>query len=480
MGWEIEYKNFERFLNNHSEHWPLKKFKILQRLNSLKESKLENGLESYEAIVLGDEEFVPMALNVSIMIHVGEVEELKKQYNRLSSQYEATNDYLPMHHHEDSFCSIPLREQNSYSDLRGFKFTENEYFDTLESSINRVTESFVQVSFRYMYSEKYKNEFQKIVTDYKSIEYQIVDITVHDLLKRRTGQIIANNNSNLTQNGISKFLEKSRWHALEILGKKLTDLHIGPMDSVFSLFVFGFKVESNEGEMRNDSFSRQLYLYLGRKSPHRYTDSEGKVELHYEVGEYRRLDTNSEMLFFNRAAFSEADIVMHGGEFSYLIMNMLRIYIECGITTHFSIITLLLHYYSLLTKYRYTRFAKYTRRSLQRYSRFLRETHYFRAFIDEYSHDENEMENHFKCSVYELSANYGKDSLKPLYITIYRRVTARLAAIHALEKQITSIVNVHKDHAIVKSTRRLSVLMIILAIVAIVTQCPVFEKLLTN
>ena len=90
------------------------------------------------------------------------------------------------------------------------------------------------------------------------------------------------------------------------------------------------------------------------------------------------------------------------------------------------------------------------------------------------------MENHFKCSVYKLSANYGKDNIKPLYITIYRRVKARLAAIHALEKQITSIVNVHKDHAIVKSTRRLSVLMIILTIVAIVTQYPVFEKLFTN
>lgn len=113
MGWKVEYKNFERFLNNHSEHLPLKKFKTLQRLNRLKKSKLEKGSESYEAIVLGDEEFIPMALNVSIMIHVGEVEELKKEYNRLSSHYESTNGYLPLHNHEDSFCSIPLREQNS-------------------------------------------------------------------------------------------------------------------------------------------------------------------------------------------------------------------------------------------------------------------------------------------------------------------------------------------------------------------------------
>lgn len=115
MGWKVEYKNFERFLNNHSEHLPLKKFKTLQRLNRLKKSKLEKGSESYEAIVLGDEEFIPMALNVSIMIHVGEVEELKKEYNRLSSHYESTNGYLPLHNHEDSFCSIPLREQNSWT-----------------------------------------------------------------------------------------------------------------------------------------------------------------------------------------------------------------------------------------------------------------------------------------------------------------------------------------------------------------------------
>jgi hypothetical protein len=252
------------------------------------------------------------------------------------------------------------------------------------------------------------------------------------------------------------------------------------MESIFSLFVFGFKVDSRNGEIRNDSFSRQLFLYLGRKGPHRYTDSEGKIELHYEVGEYRRLDTNSEMLFFNRSVFSEADLVMHGGEFSYLIMNMLRIYIECGITTHLSIITVLLYYYSLLTGYRYTRFAKYTRRPLQRYSQFLRETHYFRAFIDEYSHDEDEMENHFKYSVYELSEKYGQDIVKPLYENIYRRVINRIAAIHALEKHITSIVNAHKDNAIVKSNRRLSWFMILLAIVAIVTECSVFEKLFTN
>lgn len=360
-----------------------------------------------------------------------------------------------------------MREQNNYSDLEGIEFDKNENFELLDSSVIRVTESFMQVSFRFIYSEAFKKEFLKVLTEYKEPTLQIRDTSINRLFKPNSYPILSHDNSHLTQHAIAEFLENSRQRALEILGKKITTLHIGPLESAFSLFVFVYKINSNEDQVRKDSFSRRLNLHLDGKGLRKYSDSEDKVVLLYEVGEYKSLAPNSEMLFFNQSVFSDKDIVHYGGELQYLIRSWLRLDIEISITMHLAIITILLDYYSMLTKYRFTKYKSYTRLSLQRYERFLRETHFYRAFIDEYSLDEKDMKAYFKSSVYNLSRKLGEDHPHPLNEAIFYRIKNRLSAIHALEKQISSIVTAHKDISIVKSNWRLSWIVVILTIISI-------------
>ena len=464
MAWKIEYKRYERFLYGHSNTWPLKNIKILKRINELKKQKSFEGSCEFDEIVLGDDELF-RALNIQYA-DVGEFEELKTIY-LLCSKYKSIENYQTLHHSEDKFSKAPLHEQNNYSDLEGIEFDKNENFELLDSSVIRVTESFMQVSFRFIYSETFKKEFLKVLTEYKESEFQILDTSFKRLFKTNGFSIIRHDNSHLTQHAIAVFLEDSRQRALEILGKKITSLHIGSLKSAFSLFVFAYKISSNEDQVRENSFSRRLYLHLDGTGLRKYSDPEDKVMLLYEVGEYKSLAPNSEMVFFNQSVFSDKDIVPYGGELRYLIRSWLRLEIEISITMHLAIITILLDYYSMLTMYRFTKYKSYTRLSLRRYERFLRETHFYRAFIDEYSLDEKDMKAYFKSSVYNLSRRLEKGHTYPLNETIFYRIKNRLSAIHALEKQISSIVTAHKDISIVKSNWRLSLLVVILTIISV-------------
>lgn len=475
MPWKIEFKKSERFIYEHSDNWLLKKFAIVKRLNELKNEELDESHKKYDEIVLGDDEFSPVALNLSILIHVGAIDEFKKQYQLLVLRHKEGYGYYSFYNCEDNFAKAPLKEQSQYTDLKSILFTEEGIFESLQASLIRVTESFVLVSFRLAYSETFIEEFQKILTTYKKQEFKIADFEIRKLFRRKSSAILGYDNLHLTRHGLSVLLEKSREAALKVIGVKITKLHLSSLESAFSIFVFSYKLESNETQ-RSSSIDR-LGLNLKGNGLDMFSDSENEITILSKYGEFKALKPNSEMLFFNKCAFSDEEIIMHGGKFQYLVSGNLRLYIELTFTKYLSISAILLYYYEILAKYRYTNYKSYIHWAIRRYKNFLKETHFPHAFCDEISLDEKELKWAFTTYLDDFAERLEGQPSVPFCEVLFHQIEDKLKSIQVLDAQIVRIVNDQKDNTIVKNNIRLSWLVVFLSIASILSGLFPIEKI---
>ncbi len=471
MSWEIKYKRIEKFIYKHSNLWPLKKLKQIKRINKLKAEIEKENVNDYDKIIIGQDFFQPESVNINLIIHVGELEKLKQHYNKLVEKNIKMPSYNDPFTDFNNFKKSPLHENIQYSDLDGLEFEENKFFDRLACSINRVSESFIQISFRFRFTEKIFKEFNQILTSYKQHKYKIINFKLTKMNSSKNKSVSIIDNRSLTQHEIAIFLKNSRNYALSIIGKSIVNLHVGDTDSIFSLYAFSYIAKEKDKSKSDCSLFYQLNLGVRKDGFGKFSTDKDEITLLFNHEVQHALAPNSEMIFFNSETFSEENLQVYGGDFRNVVSHFMRLYVELTISHDFSIFTILLHYYEVITKYRFHKYRSYTFFPCHRYKKFLKETHFLKAFINEYNFDKNLRKYNYENYLGEFNTKRYEGKYINFYEIIYDRIGNQVSAIHALESSITDIVNSQKDNAIIRTNRELQIIVIVITLVSILNQC---------
>lgn len=463
MSWEIKYTKGEKFIYSHSKNWPFRNFRQIKELNKLKNKMKEDDISEFDKIEIGNDSLLPEMLNINLIIHMGEINKLTKLYNRILEKNKKALFSYPKSTDINILNKTPLYEYEQTIEFDSIIFLDDEYYQSLDCSIYRLTESFLQVSFRFHISKQVSNKFNEILINYSSQEYKINNFKLTNLNSKKKQNIFIHNNRSLTRNEIFIFLDIIKKHSFSLLNNNILDLHIGSEESIFSIYAFSY-LDSNKNKRNNrNSIFGQMNLDLKANSWNSFSTGENLISFLYEVGENHILDSNSEILFFNRGFLSENDLMSYGGDFSNYISSYMRISVEITIAQDFLIISLLVYYYGLLTKYRFRKTKKYSKFAYFRYNNFLNNTLFLKSFVNEYNRDYKINSSKYLMNLGDLKNNH---QLKFSEV-IYKKIENQLQSIQALNSNISDIISLKKENAIIKSNRNLQIIVIIITLVNI-------------
>jgi len=476
MAWKIKTSKLERFLNRHASQWPINLLPIAKAVVKYRDISIEEQKAREARMRDSNESYIPEALNLNLMIHVEEIEKFKKLYVRLQSKHEKGDGIFDVRQIYSRFWDLPKTEWEGYSDTEGLKLKENTFFNHVYVSIIRVTESFAQLSFRFSFSTQFKEKFAATLIKKYEVYISVWDSRFSNMFRGKQRYRIYSD-VHMMYHEVATLLDDSKLEAKRVLGKKIINLHIGSTTSAFSLFLFSYSTKAHVVNKEKKSALYGFNLEVESENFDKYSDNNRRILFFNQIGNRKDLEIGSEMIFFKQSGFSEEEILMYGGEFQYLVMSHLRIYIETSFSEYYTIITLLISYYELLAKYRHPKFRKYWRLAIRRHDKFLKDTYFYKTFHKEYSFDRKKIENKFKNSLGHFTCKIFEEE-KFLSDVIYKRIHNLDNSIGILDKQISTVVNSQKDLATMRSSRRLSFAAVILAFITAIK--PIISYLMSK
>lgn len=463
MSWKIDTKKSEKFLYKHLHLWPLNKFKQSKEYNKLKQSYKKNGTYKLDKIIIEDELFQPEVFNLNIIIHVGNLRKFKELYRKIGEKNEIKN--LEFGTKKINYKDNSFYNSENYINLDMVIFNNDKYFKNMSCSILRISESFVHISFRFIITNLMINNFYQTLVEYKEHFFKFSNYSLKKFLTNKKTPISIYNNRDTTKNEIFNFLSDIRQHAIKTVGKGIINIHIGDKNSIFSCFIFSYLMKNKEAKIEDFSLFSQLKLDFNKDVFSKYSTNDNGISLIFSNTKYDFLDKNSQIIFFDRAAITQEDLIYHGGEYIYYISNYLRLYLEATIIQDFVINTILSSYYRLLTKYRFNKNRKYSFFAYRRYNNFFKETLFLKSFVNEYDSDIKLRELNYKKLLGEF---YETRNIKiQFYKSINKIIQRHYLSIDALNKSISDIIISKRDDSIIKSNRRLQWIIIILTIISI-------------